>query len=96
MLDPYIDKKPTKGLEITPKTKVKFCCYNQSCQLLKILKGVQIDDPNVQNFENGSEKFSPARTDGRRAPPSALKRQTLGRSGGLLLLLLPDDRKLHF
>ncbi len=85
-----------KGLEITPKTKVKFCCYNQSCQILTILKGVQIDDLKVQDFESGSEKFSPARTDERRAPPSALKRQTLGGSGGLLLLLLHDDWKLHF
>ena len=53
-------------------------------------------DLKIQNFERGSEKLSPARADRRSAPPHVAERQTLGGSGGLLILLLHDDGKLHF
>ncbi len=92
----YRQKVYGKDLEITPKTKGRFCSYNQNYQFVKILKGVLTDGPNVQNFEKGSENYSPVRASWKCASLSALKKQTLGGSDGLLLLLLHDARKLHF
>jgi hypothetical protein len=55
----YRQKSMEKDLEITPKTKGRFCSYNQNYQFVKILKGVLTDGPNVQNFEKGVRKLQP-------------------------------------
>jgi hypothetical protein len=66
----YRQKSIAKDLEITPKTEGRFDNYNQKLFTIRVnLEGRPKDGPNIQDFEKGSEKFSPARASWRSARP---------------------------
>ena len=57
-VDPSIDKGLYKGSGDHTENERSFLQLQPNYQFVKILKGVLIESPNVQNFENESENLA--------------------------------------